>query len=161
MVAHQNELTEALMSKKTYFGDRKFEVEPQKYPRFRKFRDRASERAKKTKALGDKPSAKSETTVTYDTNLYAANTAEACGTYNYPKPNVNPPYNYYQMSNPAGWLTSNGFHLTKYYAAFLGSYGNSYTRPTFYSGVQGTCDSPKFRDEGKTETGTKKGWLLV
>jgi len=30
-----------------------------------------------------------------------------------------------------------------------GNYGINYTRPTYYSGVQGTCDSPKFRDEGK------------
>lgn len=59
------------------------------------------------------------------------------------------------MDSPTTWLASNGFHRTADYATR--DYGNNYTRPTSYSGVQGTCDSPKFRDDGTVRNGLVPG----
>lgn len=148
----QNELVTDLKAGKTKVG--KTRPSPQKYPKLRRFEDRAKEKAKKAKP--DTPSSSSSSGngvkvagVSLDRNVLAANTLAACGDYYYPKPNRSPTRYYYNQVNPPArtWLTSNGFHTTIGYAT-TAAYRYNYTRPTYYSGVQGTCDSPKFRDDG-------------
>ncbi len=155
LVNYQNNLVEDLREGKARIGD-KVKPSPQKYPRLRKFHQRAADKFKKTKASSFKllNPGNEEKLLTFDTNFYAVNTETACGNYAFPKPNKAPVRYFYNQSNPApsSWLLNNGFHVTASYAT--GNYQNNYTRETFYSGVQGTCDSPKFRDDGTAGNGT-------
>jgi len=149
-VEFQNELVESLKTKKTRMGE--FKPSAKKYPKLKKFKDRATAEAKKPKAKTSlsKPIKIAGSLV--DGYLIAENTATACGTYAFPKPNVTPTRYYYTQTNPPArdWLLTNGFHKTGDYAT--GNYRNNYTRSTFYRGVEGTCDSPKFRDDGTVTT---------
>lgn len=148
---HQNQLVSDLKSGKTQIGAPNTRPDSVKFPRYAKFRARVSEQAK-TKGVDSQPK---------KLTLLAANTETACGNYSYPKPNVTPPRYYYNMSDPEGWLKANGFRLTPSYAAYGGTYGYRWTRPSYYTGVQGTCDSPKFRDDGIRSQGAtyKDGYL--
>ncbi len=130
-----------------------FKPSAAKYPKLKKFKDRATEEAKKQKAKTSLSEIIKIAVPLVSGYLIAENTATACGTYAFPKPNVTPTRYYYTQTSPPAkdWLLTNGFHSTQDYAT--GNYENNYTRPTFYKGVEGTCDSPKFRDDG-TVTGT-------
>jgi hypothetical protein len=117
-----------------------------------RFHFRANERRRKSK--NTQASYKSSRIATTGSHLFAANSETACGNYSYPKPNVTPTRYYYNQKTPPAkdWLLGNGFHLTASYASSAPGY--NYTRATSYSGVQGTCDSPKFRDDGTVNTAT-------
>lgn len=144
----QNELVEAVKSGRTRIGE--FRPSAAKYPKWKRFQDRATERKfKKPKAETSSSETVKVAGAILGRNLFAVNTLTACGDYAFPKPNVQPTRYYYTQTNPPAvdWLLNNGFHKTWPYAT--GNYGINYTRPTYYSGVQGVCDSPKFRDEGK------------
>jgi hypothetical protein len=153
-VDFQNSLIDALKSGKTKMGDKNFRPSAQKHKKLKRFHYRAHERIKKLR--NKKASENSIKLASLNgNNLFAVNTETACGNYSYPKPNVTPTRYFYNQINPPAldWLTKNGFHKTASYAT--GNYGNNYTRQTSYSGVQGTCDSPKFRDDGTVEATTK------
>ncbi len=154
----QNELVRDLKSGKTKIGQTR--PSPQKYPKLRRFEDRASEKAKKAKSNTPNTVNSSRNNVkvagiSLMMNLLAANTLKACGDYSFPKPNRTPTRYYYNQTNPPArdWLIRNGFHITFDYATSA-AYGDNYTRQTSYSGVDGICDSPKFRDDGTLTTGT-------
>jgi hypothetical protein len=155
LVSYQNNLVRDLRSGRARIGNRE-RPNPRTYPRLRRFQQRATERGRprRSNSLGSKALTLNtrEDTLGFDTNLYAVNTETACGNQAFPKPNVSPTRRFYNQSSPDTWLTTNGFHRTARYATQ--SYGVNYTRETFYSGVQGTCDSPKFRDDGTVASGT-------
>jgi hypothetical protein len=157
LVRYQNNLVRDLESGRTRMGNRD-RPNSREYPRLRRFHQRAAERGRARPQVRSSSKALSldneEESLGFDTNLYAVNTETACGNNAFPKPNVTPVRKYYNQTSPSAttWLTSNGFHKTSDYAT--GDYGNNYTRATSYSGVQGTCDSPKFRDDGTVRSGT-------
>lgn len=155
LVRYQNSFVGDLRSGRARIGNGE-RPNSREYPRLRRFQQRASERGRSRSSNSQSLKAFSldnrEEPLGFETNLYSVNTETACGNYAFPKPNVTPVRRYYNQSSPTTWLTSNGFHITANYAT--GAYGINYTRPTFYSGVQGTCDSPKFRDDGTVANGT-------
>ena len=88
-----------------------------------------------------------------------------CGYYWNPTPNYKPQNIFYSSSNPPQALINYGFHLTVGYAC-----GNwisagypcniDYTRDRSYSGANGFCTTPLFRDQGQIDQTKKNSYWI-
>ncbi len=146
MVAFQNDM--ARMASALGIKDMtQLNISLQKYPRLAKFLDHMTQQFKSSQKVANLSHS------SLDSNPHP------CGTYDHPVPSYTPMWYTTSSSSPEQELLNKGYHQTAYYACEQGCTNSNgdwvdFTRGRSYNGPYGTCSSPRFRDQGRIQSGS-------
>jgi hypothetical protein len=140
MIMYQNDIS-LIVANEEVTDITKISVILDKYPSMQAFFVQASQQLK------DKETNES---------LETLEAVDPCGDWDHPVPDYTPSRTTYSgLSDGRQWLITQGFHATAGYACGGDPFvpcEHDFTRGRSYNGPYGTCSTPRFRDQGSTDS---------